>query len=215
MPNDLNLRISQRISVSLVFILGSVAGYLALRRGVYFLLPLLVTFFILLSYYWLECSKRNHRLITSLMTLLLLSIAAFAYYSHLAFVFPMVLTGWIALFVRKRYVRPFSDWHRRTGIVVGGYCILEIAFVWLYLSSHVMGVTFLIGLLVLLTLNQQFYFFLAGHKGRLFALTAIPFHLLYFLSSGLAVMLALVRHRVGKMDDTMALPGGAKKPADG
>jgi hypothetical protein len=52
----------------------------------------------------------------------------------------------------------------------------------------------------LLALNQRFYFFLADQKGRLFALTAIPFHLFYFVSSGIAFMLTLVRFRLGRLE---------------
>ena len=203
-PNDLNLRMSQRISVSLVFILSSLIAWMAWRRGVYILLPLLVTLFILLSYYWLECSKRAHRLITSLMVTLIAAIALLAFRAHIGIVFPMVLLSWIALFARNRLVRPLGAWHQRTGIVVGGYCLLVIAFVWLYLPAHTERNAFIVGVLLLIALNQQFYFFLAGQKGRLFALAAIPFHLLYFISSGLAFMLAMARYRIGKLHRTVA-----------
>lgn len=206
MPNDLNLRISQRISVSMVFILTFLATYLAFHRGATFLIPLFMTVFVLLSYYWLESSKRNHRLIASLMAAMLGGIGYFAYRSGVGFLFPMVLGGWIALFIRHRYLKPFSALHRLTGIVVGGYCLLLIAFVWLYLPPHPVGYAFLTGMAFLLVLNQRFYFFLADQKGRLFALTAIPFHLLYFISSGLAFMLTLVRYRLGILESPVAIP---------
>jgi glycosyltransferase involved in cell wall biosynthesis len=197
MPNDLNLRISQRISVALVYLLILMAAYLAASRGVYFLLPLLVTFFILLSYYWLECSKRNHKLITSLMLGLMTSIALLSWMTRVRVIFAMVLLCWIALFTRHRYSVPFTRWHRRTGVAIGAYCLLTIGFVWIYLPNHRQGTVFLIMVLTLLALNSQFYLFLAGEKGRLFALAAIPFHLLYFLSSGLAFLIALMRSRLG------------------
>lgn len=211
MPNDLNLRISQRISVSLVFILAPLAVYLALLRGAFFMLPLLVTFFILLSCYWLETSSRNLRLITSLMVMLLVAIAGLAYLSHVIVIFPMVLLSWLALFTRHRYLRHESPWHRATGVVVGGYCILVIGFVWLYLPSHPVRTAFLISLLLVLALNQQFYFFLAGQKGKLFALAAIPFHLLYFISSGLAFILALLRYRPGKVQTPAEITSDTSK----
>jgi GT2 family glycosyltransferase len=206
LPNDLNLRISQRISVSLVFVLSPLAAYLAFHRGPSFLVPLFTTFFILLSYYWLEASRRNHRLITSLLISTLGLIAFFAYRSGVGFLFPMVLASWIALFARYRYLEPLSVWHRRTGIVVGGYCLLLIGFVWFYLPPRPVGYAFLTGMAFLVALNHRFYFFLAGQKGRLFALTAIPFHLLYFVSSGLAFMLTLIRFRLRKLENPVALP---------
>jgi hypothetical protein len=133
-------------------------------------------------------------------------IAFLAYRHHVGIVFLMVLLSWIALFVRHRNTQALSAWSRGTGVVVGGYCLSVVVFVWLYLPSNPAGIAFLIGTLLLIALNQQFYFFLAGQKGRLFALAAIPFHLLYFISSGLAFTLTLVRYRLGKLESPVVLP---------
>lgn len=206
MPNDLNLRISQRISVALVFLLASLGAYLAVTRGALFLVPLFATFFILLSYYWLECSAENHKLIMSLMAGVMGVIAVLAYVSHVLLIIPMVLLAWIALFSRHRYADPFSFVARWSGIVIGGYCLLLIGFVWIYLPMHKLGTVFLIVLLTLVALNKQFYLFLAGERGKLFALAAIPFHLLYFVSSGVAFMLAFVRHWLGRVGRPVELP---------
>jgi hypothetical protein len=73
---------------------------------------------------------------------------------------------------------------------------------------HKLGTVFLVVLFTLIVLNKQFYLFLAGERGRLFALAAIPFHLLYFLSSGLAYMLALVRYWLERLQN----PGAAIPP---
>jgi len=212
MPNDLNLRVSQRISVSLVFLLSILAGCLVWGRGAYFLLPLMVTFFILLSYYWLECSRRDHVLITALMTTLG-AIGLLAFRHHVGVVFLLVLLSWFAVFARRRYAKPLSVWSRRTGVLVGGYCWSVVVFAWVYLPSNRLGVAFLIGMLVVVALNQRFYLFLAGHRGRLFALAAIPFHLLYFISSGLAFMLTLIRYRLGHFESPVVLTtGGSSNP---
>jgi len=71
---------------------------------------------------------------------------------------------------------------------------------------HKLGTVFLVVLLTLIVLNKQFYLFLAGERGRLFALAAIPFHLLYFLSSGLAYALALVRYWIERLQDPGTTP---------
>ena len=204
MPNDLNLRINQRISVALVFLLGLLGTYLAITRGAIFLVPLFATFFILLSYYWMECSKEKARVVTSLMVGLMVLIAVLAYFAHVWLIIPMILLAWIALFARHRYTYPYSSWARWTGVVVGGYCLLLIGFVWFY-PVHKIGSVFLIVLLVLIALNKQFYTFLAGTKGKLFALAAIPFHLLYFVSSGLAFMLAFGRYKFEKLQGSPPL----------
>jgi glycosyltransferase involved in cell wall biosynthesis len=214
MPNDLNLRISQRISVGLVCLLGSLGAYLAVSRGAYFLVPLFATFFILLSYYWLDGSKQKNRAVMPLMGLVMAAIAGLAYLSHMLLMIPMVGLAWLALFARHTYAYPYSVWHRWTGIVIGGYCLLVIGFVWVYLPMHPVGTVFLIVLLTLVVLNKHFYLFLAGERGRLFALAAIPFHLLYFFSSGLAFLLALIRLRLGLIDRSPVLkPEDAKKAA--
>lgn len=197
MPNDLNLRISQRISVSLGCLLGCLAAWLAVIRGAYFLIPLFVTFFILLSYFWLDYSGLKKHVLASMMIVVVGAIAVLAWALHVLLIIPMVLLAWIALFARHRYAYPYSAWHRRTGVIVGCYCLAVIGFVWLYLPMHPLGTAFLIVLLTLVLLNKQFYLFLAGERGKLFALAAIPFHLLYFLSSGVAFILAWARVRLG------------------
>ncbi len=60
---------------------------------------------------------------------------------------------------------------------------------WLRLQFVFLGL-----LLTLVALNDQFYVFLASTRGTLFALAALPFHLLYFVYSGVAFMVALIRH---------------------
>lgn len=206
MPNDLNLRISQRISVALVFLLGSLGAYLAITRGAAFLAPLFATFFILLSYYWLECSKENCKIVMRLMAGVMFVIAVLAYVCHVLLIIPMILLAWLALVSRHRYATPYGLASRWSGIVIGSYCLLLIGFVWLYLPMHKLGTVFLVALLTLVMLNKTFYLFLAGERGKLFALAAIPFHLLYFASSGLAFLLALARFWVGKLSNQVEAP---------
>jgi hypothetical protein len=79
------------------------------------------------------------------------------------------------------------------------------------LPVHKPGTAFLIVLLTLIVLNKHFYLFLAGERGKMFALAAIPFHLLYFLFSAAAFMLALVRHRLGMIDKRSAIHAEAPK----
>ena len=190
--------------MALVFILASLGAYLAVTRGALFLVPLFATFFILLSYYWLECTKENAKIVISLMVGVMAVIAVLAYICHVWLIIPMILLAWIALFSRHRYAYQYSAWSKWTGIVIGGYCLLLMGFVWILLPMHKLGTVFLVVLLTLIVLNKQFYLFLAGERGRLFALAAIPFHLLYFLSSGLAYMLAWVRYRFERLQNPSA-----------
>ena len=54
MPNDLNLELSQRVSVALAFLLVGVTVAAAVYWGAYFLVPLMALLLLLLSRYWLE-----------------------------------------------------------------------------------------------------------------------------------------------------------------
>jgi glycosyltransferase involved in cell wall biosynthesis len=194
MPNDLNLCISQRISVALVAILIVLATYLSVHSRAYFLTPLFATFFILLSGYWIESSVSRSTSAMMTMGTVLSVIVGLSYWFHMFAIIPMVLLASLALFTRHRYASTRESWRRRTGILVGGYALLVIGLVWIYLPWHTVGFSFLLLLLILVLLNNQFYVFLAADRGKLFALAAIPFHLLYFASSGVAFTLASIRH---------------------
>ncbi len=212
MPNDLNLRISQRISVALACLLGGLAAWSAVKGGAFFLLPLFVTFFILLAYFWLDYSGPKRNAISSMMIAVVAAISLLAYQHRLLMMIPLVVLAWVALVARHRYAYPYSSWHRRSGAIVGGYCFALLAFFWLYLPIHPMGTVFLVVLLTLVALNKQFYLFLAGARGKLFALAAIPFHLLYFASSGVAFLLASIRLPLG-LGSRSAAPAQKAKAA--
>ncbi len=193
MPNDLNLRISQRISVALVAVLVLLAAYLSVAHAA-FLPPLLVTFFLLLSGYCAQASTNRSRRALMAMGAGLAVIVVISYLFHAYAVIPAVVAGCAALFARHRYAF-HSERHRRwSGVLVGGYLSAVIGFVWVFLPWHPLELIFVLALVLLLILNQQFYTFLAADRGAFFACAAIPFHLLYFASSGLAFLIAAIRH---------------------
>jgi hypothetical protein len=199
LPNDLNLAISQRMSVALVFILCCLAIYSTLRWGAYFLTPLVASFSFLLAHYWME--KQGSRLGKTLIAINTVVIVGFSWWFHMLAIIPMVLIACLALFVRHRYASKESAWQRRTRLVVGVYMLLVAGLVWIYFPWAPIGCVFLVLVLTLLVLNKQFYMFLAAKDqgGKLFALSAIPFHLLYFASCGLALTVAVVCHGWSKL----------------
>ena len=114
-------------------------------------------------------------------------------------IIPLILLAWVALFTRHRYAYPYSAWHRlHRSCHWSGYCLLVMGSVWIYPADapgrHSLPDR---AALTLVALNKQFYLFLAGERGKLFALAAIPFHLLYFASSGMAFLLASIRLPLG------------------
>jgi glycosyltransferase involved in cell wall biosynthesis len=199
LPNDLNLAISQRISVALVFILCCLAIYSTLRWGAYFLTPLVASFSFLLAHYWME--KQGSWLGKTLIAINAVLIVGFSWRFHMFAIIPMVLIACLALFVRHRYASKEGAWQRRTRLVIGAYILLVAGMVWIYFPWTPIGCVFLLLMLTLLVLNKQFYIFLAAKRqgGKLFALSAIPFHLLYFASCGLALTVALASHGWSKL----------------
>ncbi|MGA2720807.1 MAG: glycosyltransferase family 2 protein [Bryobacteraceae bacterium] len=207
MPDALSLRISQRISVVLVFLVSMMAAYLAVHWHAYFLTPLFATFFILLSGYWVEGWCNRAPMVSWIMAGMLVLIAGLSWAVHMRAIIPLVVIAALGLFVRHRYAYSRETWRRRTGAWVGGYSLVAAGLVWIYFPWKPMAFLLLLLLLGLVWANQQFYLFLAAERGKFFALAAIPFHLLYFFSSGVAFLIVLVKLQFDR------LFGSARRPA--
>jgi GT2 family glycosyltransferase len=199
MPDALSLRISQRISVALVCLATIMAAYLALHWHAYFLTPLFATFFILLSGYWAEGWSRRSPMVASMMGAILLLIAGLSYAFRMYAIIPMVVISALGLVARHRYAYSPKTWRRSIGLWVGGYSLVAAGLVWIYFPWKPIAALLLLALLGLVAANQQFYLFLAAERGKFFALAAIPFHLLYFFSSGVAFSIELVRFQAGRL----------------
>ncbi len=202
MPNDLNLHISQRISVVLALMLVFLAAYDTVRWQAYFLTPLVAIFFVLLSSYWMKTSPRLSPFIITLMFIVMGLIVGLSYWLYMYAIIPIVVGAWITLFARYRYADSPEKRRRWTEVLVASYGLLVIAGVTYHLLWHQLRFVFLALLLTLVVVNSQFYVFLAGARGTLFAIAAIPFHLLYFVYSGVGFIVALIRHSLGKLRPT-------------
>ena len=194
LPNDLNIQLSQRVSVALVFLLVTFTTISAVFLGVPLLLPLLALFFLILSRYEAG-SPLSLRYKSTIGTLILVaSIVFMAYRSERFELVPPVLLAYVLVFLRHRYSYTSKIRHRITGIFAGVSMLFTILLVVTYFPRHplVLCVFLLLGALILL--NSQFYLFLAARQGRLFALAAIPFHLLFHFYNGISFLVGLSRH---------------------
>jgi hypothetical protein len=108
-------------------------------------------------------------------------------------VYPVVL-GYLLLFLRHKYAYATYTRRRLTGALFGIYMALTIVFILRYLPNHYLVFGFFATLAILVVINLKFYLFLAAKRGRLFAATAIPFHLLYFFYNGISFMVGFARH---------------------
>lgn len=194
MPNDLNLQLSQRVSVALVFILIGLSGTLAVMHGIYMVLPLFATVFLMLARWWGEIGnyKRPRRAL-AILSATILCICAVAYRQKMYGLIPPLLITPVLLLLRHRYNQSgrLTALHRWYGIFFICCSVVVSAY---YLPSHhlILACFAIIALLALL--NSQFYIFLAGKRGIAFMLCAIPFHLLYHFYNGLSFMAGTARH---------------------
>ena len=198
LPNDLNLQLSQRVSVALVFLLMPVAAVAAIYSGASFLLGLLALFFLLLSGFEAETTWiQNPKAIISTI-LLVIAIVVLAYLNRSPVLIPPVLLAYVLLFLRHRYAYTNLRRRRMTGLFCGIYIFFVALFVITYLPHHPMVFCFFLLLSIVVLLNTQFYVFLAGRTGRLLALAAIPFHLLFHFYNGISFLIGLSRHLLAR-----------------
>jgi hypothetical protein len=196
LPNDLNLQVSQRVSVVLTFLLVAVMIVGTIMFNEPFLAPLLAVLFLLLSRY--EASAPfNLRFKTTIGVIVLLSaIGVLSYLGGHFWLLPPALLAYVLVFLRHRYAYTMKRRRRATRLFIGAYLLFAIAFVITYMPAHplVFGLFAILGVLILL--NSQFYLFLARKRGRLFALAAIPFNLLFHFYNGVSFLIGLTRHHL-------------------
>lgn len=214
MPNDLNLQLSQRISVALAFLALVASAIGAVIYGGYFLTPLFALVFFLLGTYWLDAAMNTHgKPVSIAMTCVLGLIALLAYLHGMLGLIPPILFGYLLLFLRHRYAYQTDARQHMTGALYGIYVILTVTYIVTYLPKHALVFCVFLLLTLLAAINLQFYLFLAKQWGRLFALAAIPFHLLYHLYNGISFAAGAIRfgwksmlahHRAPISDSTRA-----------
>jgi len=195
MPNDLNLQMSQRVSVALVFLLFALATMGVIRYGAYFLVPVLTSMLFLLACSWVNAaSAKRSRLPRIMMTVATLVFIYLARASHMLPAVPPVLLGYTLLFLRHRYTYTSEKVRRMTGLMYAVYLILAFLFVLAFLPHRILVFAFYFLLLIIAVLNNQFYLFLGTRMGWLTSLAAIPLHLLYNLYNGASFLVGFARY---------------------
>ena len=200
MPNDLNVQLSQRVSVALVFVLLGLSTFAAVRWGGAFLTPLFALLFLQLSRYWLEsASPSDSRAGAISIGLTMAGIAGLAVFNGMwALALPLVL-AYAVLFLRHRYAyRRGEPGRRRTSLFFAGFFVLVLLLTMAHFPKDPLVFACFAVVATIIALNNQFYLFLAAKRGRPFALAAIPFHLLYHLYNGFSFAYGFARHTLGR-----------------
>ena len=176
MPDDLNVQVSQRISVVLVYLLLLSVLALAIHFQGVFLVPVLCVAFLFIGNYWLfglSSSAGRIRPLVWTGAALGLSILL-AYWQQMLLLIPALLAALAALFVQYRFVAG-----RATGIankVCSSLLGLAIAASGVYILSHLPRHPMLLvpGLLLVavLSINVQLYVFrlfrvLSGRRSQI------------------------------------------------
>ncbi len=193
LPNDLNVQLSERLSVALVFLLLGIAALTAAVWGAYFLVPLFALLSFLLARYWVDSPRRTRGGLITLAAVVGV-IAGTGYAAGMANLVYPVLLGYALLFLRARYACQSYTRRRLTGIALGLYMLATLVVIVHYLPDSLLVAGFFMVLAALIVLNHKFYLFLAAKRGRMFALTAIPFHLLYHFYNGISFVVGFLRH---------------------
>jgi hypothetical protein len=160
-----------------------------IRWGGYFLAPFLAILFVLLSRYWADGAETRSRSTGAMMLITAAAIILLAQRQHMRGLVPLIVSSVPLLFIRHRHA------------VSGRMATLNKCLNWLYILAVMLvsarylyqGRWLLLGIvacaLLIATLNNRFYLFLAKKRGRLFAVAAFPFHLLYHFYNGVSFVL--------------------------
>lgn len=202
MPNDLNLRFSQRVSVAVVFLLVAVTGVLAARHGAYLIVPLLAIAFLMLAGWWSEIRNLvSPRQVLALLSCFVVLVAAEAY-SHrmFALVIPLILSPFFILIMRPSYVRdatPAWSYTLSALYICGSLCVAALS-----IPATPLLLVWIALLLLLTALNAGFYRFLVEERRILFMLAAIPLHFAHHFYNGFSFMIGLGRHCWASLRET-------------
>ncbi|MGH9661887.1 MAG: glycosyltransferase, partial [Bryobacteraceae bacterium] len=194
MPNDLNIQLSQRVSVALVFLLLGVASVTAFSLGGAFLTPLFALLFLLLARYWLEAAEPKSPLAVVGISAVVAALLALAWTHRMYTLIPMLGLTYGLLFLPHRYSYRKGRARTIARTAFGCFLAISVLFILAYLPGHPLVYCFFLLLAAVIALNNQFYLFLAARRGKLFTLAAIPFHLLYHLYNGFSFAIGVARY---------------------
>ncbi len=183
LPNDLNLRFSQRVSA---FLLIAVLLYLGLTAFFHnaVILPLLAALSLLLAGNWSEGTPHfDMTQRAKVLTYILAgSIGGLALYSGLQRMIPLLAVLVFAIHVDRWLPRADWLWRRILFSVVILALVATSAFLLKSFSIRFAAPLLLVMFLIVL-INHRFYVFFAQKQGLLFTLAVVPFHLFYYLYS--------------------------------
>ena len=211
MPNDLNLKFSQRISVALMFVSIAIAAMALLYSGRAFVLTVFTFLFLALAQVVVSRDWKMRPVFAVSMLCGVGIISYLAIANGIPRLIPMVLIACLMLLGRHHFTFGTTRRKRITGSICGAYLAFVMLYVLLRLPQHPAMLGFGLALSAIVLLNIPFYFFLAGRMGRLHALAAIPFHLFFFFYSGLSFLFGLGKYFLRPRQSTVGQASACKE----
>lgn len=197
-PGDLNVTLDQKLNVVLTHLLAvALVAAAVILRGAFVGPALLAGCLVGVNYWLFSWRTAGLRARRSLELLGGLAAAGFVAYAFgIMALLPAVLFGTALIFVQHQLLRHRRDqklwwWlSNLTAVATLG----SIAFLLARLPAHPLTLSIAVLALVLLAANSKLYAFLARRHDALFALTAIPFHWIYYYYCGVSFAAGLVLH---------------------
>jgi glycosyltransferase involved in cell wall biosynthesis len=195
LPNDLNVQLSQRVSLALVYLMLGLAAACAIYWKGYFLTPLFALLFFMLGRYFVDGRGTQPLRVSIVLAACAGAIGWLSWLHHMYGLIPLVVLSVPALLLRHRYQLQENKGGFWRWLLFALYMAGSIGSTLVYLSlpGRPLMMALTATLVVILILNRQFYVFLAGKRGGWFALAAIPFHLLYHFYNGISFTVGLCR----------------------
>jgi len=194
MPDDLNLRVSQRVSVAVAFLLAGTTVLLVARDGASALIPLLAILFFMLAGWWSELRILVHpRRVQALLTCFVVLLAAEADWHHMdALIAPLLLYPFFILAMRPSYVKQTTPaWSYSLSAL---YIVVSLGIAVFAIPARPLLFLWFLLLALLTLLNLRFYLFLIEERRILFMLAAVPLHFAHHFYNGFSFMIGLGRH---------------------
>ena len=168
MPNDLNLELSQRVSVALAFLLlGLALAAATLWRG-YFVIPILALLIFLLASYWLEFASGKRPIPVLVGTGALVGVVVWMAYAYrMTPILPPLLLGCLLLVLRHRYAYASLRRRQLTGIILAVYILVATAYFLTHLPRHPLIFSFFLVAAAIVVINNQFYYVPGGETGAI------------------------------------------------
>ena len=189
LPNDLNVGAGQRVSLLAALLFLAAAAWAVFTEPARASIALGVFFFALLGAYWSEFFTTWRG--TAGPTLAAAVLGAGGLYSGMPWPAAAVTGLWLGWLVSRGRHRHPAAAAALVLLTAASAGVGAAAFA----SAAPVAAAAAGGLLVaIVALNRGFYAYLARRRGFLFALAALPFQLLYYLSNALALVLGTLRY---------------------